>query len=71
MKRYPTELMRIGGSIVLATLLSCTSMTASAADLTVAALESWLARYGAAWETRDAAAAGGLFTIRAIPRVAI
>lgn len=36
-------------------------MTASTADLTVAALESWLARYGAAWEARDAPAAGRLF----------
>ncbi len=31
-------------------------------DLTHAALENWLNRYGAAWERRDADAAGALFT---------
>ena len=35
---------------------------AMAADLTTAALEAWLARYGEAWETRDADKAAALFT---------
>lgn len=35
---------------------------AQANDLTTQALESWLQKYGAAWEARDAAAAGKLFT---------
>jgi hypothetical protein len=56
---------RIGSSMVIAALLCCIAGTAGGADLTVAALESWLARYGAAWETRDATAAGALFTIDA------
>ena len=56
---------RIGRSTVLAALLCCIAGKAGGADLTVAAFESWLARYGAAWETRDASAAGALFTIDA------
>jgi uncharacterized protein (TIGR02246 family) len=35
---------------------------AQAKPLTAPALEAWLQKYGAAWETRDAAAAGKLFT---------
>ena len=34
---------------------------AQANDITTQALESWLQKYGAAWEARDAAAAGKLF----------
>ena len=34
-------------------------------SLTSAALESWLERYGAAWEARDPALAGRLFTANA------
>jgi len=35
---------------------------AMAADLTTTALEAWLARYGQAWESRDADKAAALFT---------
>lgn len=35
---------------------------AQAKTLSHAALETWLQKYGAAWESRDAAAAGTLFT---------
>ena len=35
---------------------------AQARDLTPKALESWLQKYGAAWEARDPAAAGKLFS---------
>ena len=38
------------------------AMSAQASGLKPAALEAWLQKYGAAWEARDAAAAGALFT---------
>lgn len=46
-------------------LLACALLPtgrAMAADLTTAALEAWLARYGDAWESRDADKAAALFT---------
>ena len=50
---------------LLVTFLAAMSSGVQAATLTAAALESWLQRYGAAWETRDAAVAGALFTAKA------
>lgn len=50
---------------VLATFLATTSSGVQAAPLSSAALESWLQRYGAAWEARNAATAGQLFTAAA------
>ena len=50
--------------MIFATLAAISSGT-QAAPLTSAALESWLQRYGAAWEARDAARAGPLFTVDA------
>jgi len=52
---------RICSSLVLAAVLTCLSITVEARDLTSVALEAWLDRYGAAWEARDASAAGRLF----------
>ncbi len=57
---------RIARSLVLAVLLACTTAAAQAKELTTAALESWLGRYGAAWEARDAKRAGPLFTSDAL-----
>lgn len=48
-------------TMVLAGLVSMGS-PAMAGDLTTAALVDWLARYEAAWETRDAEKAASLFT---------
>jgi hypothetical protein len=42
------------------------SFAAHARALDQASLEAWLKKYGTAWETRDAAAAGPLFTAEAI-----
>ena len=47
--------------LLIAGLLSVFISTAQAKALTSTALESWLQRYGAAWEARDPAAAGKLF----------
>lgn len=52
-------------SCILSGLLACMAAPAQAATLTKAALESWLDQYGAAWEARDAAAAGRLFAVNA------
>jgi ketosteroid isomerase-like protein len=55
--------VRAGALFVV--LLACVIFPggrAMAADLTTAALEAWLARYGEAWETRDADKAAALFT---------
>ena len=49
------------GPLLIAGLLTVLVPTARAKDLTPARLESWLQRYGAAWESRDPAAAGKLF----------
>jgi ketosteroid isomerase-like protein len=57
---------RIAYSLVLAAMLVCVAAAVEAKTLTSAALESWLERYGAAWEARDAAAAGRLFASEAL-----
>ena len=54
--------IRIASSILLTSLLAGGGGEAHAQSLTSAALEDWLARYGAAWEARDPALAGRLFT---------
>jgi ketosteroid isomerase-like protein len=55
MKRHTAQLLIAG-------LLAVFAAAAQAKTLTSAALESWLQKYGAAWEARDAAIAGPLFT---------
>jgi ketosteroid isomerase-like protein len=55
-------LKRFAGSLLLMAIFTCAAAAVRAGPLTTAALESWLARYGAAWEARDAKAAGPLFT---------
>src|SRR5215212_7277250 len=54
--------LRLGSSFVLAGMLACPIAAVEAKPLTSAALEAWLESYGAAWEARDAKAAGRLFT---------
>src|SRR5687768_12247962 len=49
------------GPLLIAAVLAALVSTAQAKALTPAALEAWLQRYGAAWESRDPAAAGKLF----------
>jgi len=53
---------RIIRPLLVAGLLAALAVTAEAKPLTPAALESWLARYGAAWEARDAKLVGPLFS---------
>ena len=52
-------------TLVLAAILTCMSVMVEAKALTSEALEAWLERYGAAWEARDASAAGRLFAAEA------
>lgn len=52
-------------SCLLVIVIACMANVVQAEPLTSASLEAWLSRYGAAWEARDAAAAGPLFTIGA------
>ncbi|HYJ42378.1 MAG TPA: nuclear transport factor 2 family protein [Steroidobacteraceae bacterium] len=59
-------LNRIIRPLLVAGFLAAMAVTAQAKPLTPAALESWLARYGAAWEARDAKLAGPLFTTDAL-----
>ena len=55
------------GSIVVALPLAWgTLQAADPKPVSADTLESWLERYGTAWETRDATAAGRLFTPDAI-----
>jgi ketosteroid isomerase-like protein len=61
MREQATMFNRIGGSLVIASILACMSGAVEAKSLTSAALAAWLERYGAAWEARDASAAGSLF----------
>ena len=49
-------------AFVCAGMLAAFSVGAQARGLSESALEAWLQKYGAAWETFDAAAAGALFT---------
>ena len=53
---------RIGRSMSLAAVLICMGAAIQAKTLAPKTLEAWLARYGAAWEARDGAAASSLFT---------
>jgi hypothetical protein len=53
---------RTARSTLLAGFLSLAAIVAQAKPVTTAAVDSWLTRYGAAWEKRDAAVAGTLFT---------
>jgi ketosteroid isomerase-like protein len=55
-------LNRILRPLLIAGFLAALTVTAEAKPLSPAALEAWLARYGAAWAARDATAAGGLFS---------
>ena len=56
---------RIARSFLLAGFLSLAAVAAQAKYPSTESVDSWLARYGAAWEQRDAAAAGKLFTANA------
>jgi ketosteroid isomerase-like protein len=51
--------------MLFAGILATVALGAQAKSLTAPALEAWLKSYGAAWESRDAAAAGKLFTAEA------
>jgi uncharacterized protein (TIGR02246 family) len=51
--------------VLLATMLAGFTISAQSAGLKAPALEAWLQKYGAAWQARDAAAAGVLFTVDA------
>lgn len=62
---YAAGMKRRATHGLIAGLLVLFAACAEAKPLTPAALESWLQRYGAAWEARDAAAAGPLFTAEA------
>jgi hypothetical protein len=53
---------RISRLLLIAAIMAGCAGAAAAKPLTNAALDAWLDSYGAAWETRDAAAAGRLFT---------
>jgi ketosteroid isomerase-like protein len=54
--------IRFAISTILALVLAAATPPAQAKSLNSAALTAWLAAYGAAWQTRDPAAAGKLFT---------
>lgn len=56
---------RFLSTFLLATLLTGWAGIADAKPMTSRALEAWLDRYGSAWQSRDAAAAGRLFTVDA------
>lgn len=53
---------KIAGPLFGAAFLLACAFAAQAKSLDNAALETWLRKYGAAWESRDPAAAGLLFT---------
>ena len=55
-------LKKFMGTLLFAGILATLAPGAQAKGLTVPALETWLKNYGAAWQARDAAAAGKLFT---------
>jgi hypothetical protein len=59
---------RFAISMMLTLLLVGATPPAQAQPLNAASLDAWLAAYGAAWQTRDAAAAGKLFTVEATYR---
>lgn len=54
-------LKRFSAFLLIAGLMAFLPLSAGAAPLNEAALDAWLVKYGAAWEKRDAAAAGRLF----------
>lgn len=56
---------RFASSMIVAFALAGSTPPAEAKPLNSAALTAWLAAYGTAWQTRDAAAAGQLFTAEA------
>lgn len=56
---------RIPCPLLFAAVMATVALGAQAKGLTAPALEAWLKSYGAAWEARDAAAAGKLFTAQA------
>ncbi|MEJ0084772.1 MAG: nuclear transport factor 2 family protein [Pseudomonadota bacterium] len=56
---------RFAISALLAFVCLGAALPAQAKPLNSAALNVWLSAYGAAWQTRDAAAAGKLFTAEA------
>ena len=53
---------RLVGPLLFAAAVALLATTVQAKPLDTAALEAWLQKYGAAWEARDPAAAGALFT---------
>jgi len=57
--------MKLVNPLLIAAGLMLSSLPAQAKALDTAALEAWLKKYEAAWETFDAAAAGSLFTDQA------
>ena len=57
--------MRSGALLLLLACVALPARPAVAAHLTTAALVDWLARYEAAWESRDADKAAALFTANA------
>jgi len=59
-------LNRIIRPLLVAGFLAVLTVTAEAKPLTPAALESWLARYEAAWEGRDAKLVVPLFSSDAL-----
>jgi limonene-1,2-epoxide hydrolase len=59
-------LNRIFRPLLIAGFLATLTVAVEAKPLTPAALEAWLARYGAAWEGLDPKLAGSLFTEDAI-----
>jgi ketosteroid isomerase-like protein len=55
-------LNRISRLLLIAAFMAGFACAAAAKSPTATTLGAWLDRYGAAWETRDAAAAGRLFS---------
>ena len=55
-------------AVFIAGLLLAVALTAQARAFDESVLESWLQKYGAAWQARDAAAAGRLFSGQATYR---
>ncbi len=53
---------RFFAPLLIAACLTTLSFPAQAKALDTSALEAWLQKYGSAWESRDAAAAGKIFS---------
>ena len=58
--------MRFIRTMLLAAAMTAFAVSAQAKPLKAPALEAWLKNYGTAWLTKDAAAAGRLFTTDAV-----